>query len=416
MSFIAWMKKPTNLLFFVSFCLLLYAVGYKSGQYSTKQTIQGTNKSYIVTKQEEGNTYNIDFSLFWDTWKELENQFVDKDKLDPKEMYYGAIKGMVASLGDPYTFFLTPKENQSSKDDLGGKFEGIGAELGLENNQIIITSPLQDSPAEKAGIKPRDQILKVDGDSTAGWTLSQAVQKIRGEKGTKVTLTILRGNDQKDITIVRNTITVASVETSYAKSTAIIHLNRFGDTTNNEWDKAIDEISLKIQNGTVKDVLLDVRNNPGGFLDGAVYIASEFLPKGKLVVRQEYKSGKYEDYSVERAGRLLAIPTAVLVNGGSASASEIVAGALRDHGRAKVIGEKSFGKGSIQVALDLKDGAGVHVTIAKWKLPKGDWIHQKGIEPQVKIPQTELANGDTITDETDSQLQKAIEYIEKNSK
>src|SRR3989339_1060034 len=398
--------KLVNFIFVTAFIVIIFGGGYRLGQYQTlsKFSSQTTsnNKAVPVT----------DFSLFWNVWSILDEKFVDKKKLDSKKMFYGAIKGMVAALEDPYTFFLTPSENKQSKDDLGGKFEGIGAQLGLKNNRITIIAPLKKSPAETAGVKHGDYINKVDNIATANWTLTQAVSKIRGPKNTKVKLTLERNNKEIEITIVRQQIIVSSVELYFEKNIAILKVNQFGDNTNDEWVKVVNEISNKWLGKQVKGMILDLRDNPGGYFEGSVYLASEFLPLGKLVVKQEATLYGDKEYRVSRIGILKEIPLVVLINKGSASASEILAGALRDYNRAQLVGEKSFGKGSVQEALDLKEGAGLHVTVAKWVLPNGDWINSKGIEPKIKVI-NEIKDGNTITKDTDKQLEKAIELLAK---
>jgi len=407
-------KKITNFILVLSLTVLLFGTGYKLGEY---KTIKGIEKEDLKIT----NVKNIDFSLFWDTWNKVEEKFVDKKKLDAKKMFYGAIKGMVASLGDPYTFFMSPDENKQSKDDLKGKFEGIGAQLGLKDNRITVIAPLKNSPAEKAGIKPGDFIIKVNGESTNGWTLSQAVSKIRGDKGTRVKLTFERNGKEYEKEIIRDQINVSSVELNYEKiysckndcqKVAYLKLNQFGDDTAGQWDKAVEEIADKWQKKEIKGMVLDLRDNPGGYLDGAVYLASEFLPEGKLVVKQESTTTESKDYLSFNSGKLQEIPLAIIINKGSASASEILAGALRDYKKATLIGEKSFGKGSVQEAIDLKDGAGLHITVAKWILPNGDWINSKGIEPQVKI-ENQIKEGNTLTRELDLQLEKAVELLVK---
>lgn len=397
-------NKLTNFLLALSFIVLIFGSGYKLGEYKNSfNSLQPTN----FNQQR-----NINFDLFWETWNKLQERYVDPKKIDSKKMYLGAIKGMVASIEDPYTFFLTPEENKQTKDDLGGKFEGIGAQLGLKDNRIIIIAPLKKSPAETAGVKPGDYINKVDDVSTANWTLSQAVSKIRGPKNTKVKLTLERNNKEIEISIVRQQIIVSSVELDFEKDIAILKVNQFGDNTNDEWDKTVEEISTKWSNKQIKGVILDLRDNPGGYLESSVYLASEFLPLGKLVVKQEATLYGNKEYRVSRTGLLKEIPLVVLINQGSASASEILAGALRDYNRAQLVGEKSFGKGSVQEALDLKEGAGLHVTVAKWVLPNGDWINSKGIEPKIKVT-NETKEGNTITKETDKQLEKAFELLNK---
>ncbi|MGB9883074.1 MAG: S41 family peptidase [Microgenomates group bacterium] len=393
--------KIINWLFILGFIVVIFGSGYKLGQY------QATKLQDFSNFQSTAN-----FNLFWKVWNILEKKYVEKKKIDPKKMYYGAIKGMVASLDDPYTFFLNPDENKQSKDDLQGKFEGIGAQLGLKNNRIIVIAPLKDSPAQKAGIKAGDFINAVNDQKTAGWSLTQAVSKIRGPKGTKVKLTLERNNKEFTVEIIRDQINVSSIELSYEKELAILKINQFGENTNNEWDNAVREINNKWQAKKIKGMILDLRDNPGGYLESSVYIASEFLPPGKLVVKQESTVNGSIDYQVKRNGKLLDIPLVVLINKGSASASEILAGALRDNKRAKLIGEKSFGKGSVQEAIDLDQGAGLHVTVAKWILPNGDWINSKGIEPDIKI-ENKITEGNTLTREQDQQLDKAIEILLK---
>lgn len=411
-------KKITNILLFLSIAILLFGSGFKLGEYKTSLTgYDGVNKrgfsdSIILNSTKK----NLDFNLFWEAWDELEKKFIDKNKIDQKKMYYGAIKGMVSALEDPYTFFLTPEENKEAKDDLAGKFEGIGAQLGLKDNRIIIVAPLKNSPAQSAGVKAGDLINKVNDQSTAGWTLPQAVSKIRGPQGTKVKLRLERDSKEFEVTITRDQIKVESVELNYEKmknqTVAHLKLNQFGDNTNDEWDREVDDVVSKWQRGEIKGLVVDVRDNPGGYLDSSVYLASEFLPQGSLVVKQSSTTQDSKSYNVERQGRLLDVPLVIVINKGSASASEILAGALRDYKRAKLVGEKSFGKGSVQEASNLKDGAGIHITVAKWILPKGDWINSKGIEPDIKI-ENKTKEGNSLNRESDLQLEKAIEQLVK---
>jgi len=413
-------RKITNFLFVTSLFIFIFASGYKLGEYQTNQNkIKAYNYNITNTLNDKEKTKlkNIDFSLFWDVWEKVEKKYVDKKKLDPQKMFYGAIKGMVASLEDPYTFFLTPDENKQSKNDLGGKFEGIGAQLGLKDNKIIIVAPLKKSPAEKAGVRAGDIINKVNDEQTKGWTLTQAVNKIRGPKGSKVKLTLERENKEFVVEIIRDQINVSSIDLTYEtknnQKIVILKLNQFGENTNEEWAKAATEIKNLWDKKQVKGMVLDLRDNPGGYLDASVYLASEFLPFGKVVVKQESSTGENKVYYVLRNGQLKNIPLVILINKGSASASEILSGSLRDHKRAKLIGEKTFGKGSVQEAIDVGNGAGLHVTIAKWVLPNGDWINSKGIEPDVKV-ELKLKEGNTLTRQDDNQLDTALEVLIKN--
>jgi len=417
--------RLTNILLGLSLVIFLFGTGYKIGEYRANQTkIELPNYNIVnapTNISDSKNTKNIDFSLFWQAWERVEQKFVDKKKLEPQKMFYGAIKGMVASLEDPYTFFLTPDENKQSKDDLGGKFEGIGAQLGLKDNRVVVIAPLKDSPAEKVGVMAGDFINQVDGNLTKNMTLNQTVSKIRGEKGTKVKLIIERAGKEMEKTIIRDVIKITSVELSKEKLTecqnncvevAYLKLNQFGENTNDEWDVAVELIAKQWKNKEINGMVLDLRNNPGGYLESSVHLAGEFLPFGTVVVKQESTMSENRTYKVLRAARLPDVPVIVLINRGSASASEILSGALRDHKRAKLVGEKSFGKGSVQEALDLDKGAGLHVTVAKWILPNGDWIMGKGIEPDIKI-ENKITEGNTLTKQNDSQLQKAIELLVK---
>lgn len=327
---------------------------------------------------------SADFNLFWEVWSHLEDKFVDHDKINRDQMVYGAIAGLARSLKDPYTEFLPPAESKQFQEDIRGAFGGIGAEIGIRKNIVTVIAPLKGNPAEKAGIKAGDKILKVDDTSTIDLGLDEAVRLIRGEPGTAVRLTILRdGMDRaREYTITRDIIKVQIVSTeARADGIFVIKLNHFTENAAFEFRKAVQEFF----NTRSKKLIVDVRNNPGGFLTVAVDIASWWVPPGETVARERFADGTEEIYRSSGYGVLGAIPTVILINEGSASASEIVAGALRDHRGITLVGAKSFGKGSVQEVVQLPKHASLKVTIAKWLTPKGTEIDGKGLEPDVKV-------------------------------
>lgn len=410
--------------------LIVFFVGYFVG--ISKITLDWKNYKpniTVVNKEPPSSASLVDFSLFWNVWDKLSSNYYDQKVVDPQKMLYGAISGMVASLGDPYTMFLPPEQQTSFQQQLAGQFSGIGAELGLQDNKIIIIAPLDGSPAEKAGIKAGDMIVSVDGKSTDGWNLNQAVEKIRGQKGTQVTLGIIHKDAKSptDITITRDVITVKSVvgwvkkvkdiegvnlQNSPLAETSVMYLrlSQFGDNTDTDWQNLVKSLLPKMQRDNVKGIILDLRNNPGGYLNDATFIAGEFLPIGTPVVMEEQASGDRTTLSVTRKGDLVNnIPVVVLINKGSASAAEIVSGALRDNHRAKLVGDTSFGKGTVQEALDLGGGAGLHVTIAKWLTPNGTWVGKGvngiGLTPDVQVSLDEKDPAH------DTQLEKAIQTV-----
>ncbi|MBI4038649.1 S41 family peptidase [Candidatus Daviesbacteria bacterium] len=390
--------------------ILSFLLGWQVGHRDVKVKWANFKPTVSVVQKDVPQQINVDFKLFWDTWDLLSQKYIDKKALDGQKMFYGAISGMVSALGDPYTTFLPPEAQKSTKEDLGGSFEGVGIELGFnKDKRLAVISPLSGTPAEKSGIKPQDLIVKIDDKDTTGLSLPEAVKLIRGPKGTKITLSIFREGDSepKDYNLTRETVIVKSVELSMKKTqsnkkVAVIKLSRFGERTKDEWNQTV--FSLLSQNAQA--VILDMRNNPGGFLEGAVFIGSEFLNGGDVVL-QENNQGVRTNFRVDRSGKLTDIPLAVLINKGSASASEIVAGAIQDRKRGQLVGEKSFGKGTIQEAEDLENGTGIHITVAKWLTPNGRWVNETGgLDPDVKIK-------DDKDDETaDPQMDKALELLE----
>ena len=345
---------------------------------------------------------DIDFNLFWQVWDKIQKDYAYQP-VDEIKMFYGAIEGLAASLGDPYSVFFVPQVAEEFQKDLAGEFDGIGAEIGIKDGAVVIVAPLLDSPAEKAGLKAGDKILAIDGKDTGGMALDAAVKLIRGKQGTKVKLTIARDGaaTAKNYEIVRDKIVVKSVQWRMEGDIAYIRVLQFGTETSRDFDSVIGKVVLKNPRG----IILDLRNNPGGYLDAAIKMAGEWIPDD-TVVFERFK-GKDEGFKAGGKGRLKDFKTVVLIDKGSASASEIVSGALKDYNKATIVGEKSYGKGSVQDYSEFSDGSALKLTIALWLTPNGTSINGQGIEPNVAVPLTEQ----DIKDGKDLQLEKAKELL-----
>lgn len=353
----------------------------------------------------------LNFSLFWDAYNKLQQKFIDPTKMDNQKVLYGAIEGMTKSLGDPYTDFFDPNQAKMFQQDLQGSFEGIGVEVGMKKDQLTVIAPLQNTPGERAGLKSGDIVVKIDGKDTSSMAADDAVNLIRGPKGTSVTLTIFREgwSSTKDIKITRDTINVPSMKwTLKDNNIAYIQLFQFNQNLGTDFKKAAQEILAS----PAKKIILDLRNNPGGYLDVCQDIAGWFLQKDQTVTIEDFGDGKTKQYYKSQGnGALADYPTVILINQGSASASEILAGALRDNRNIQLIGNKSFGKGSVQEVDDLRGGSFLKVTIAKWLTPKGNSISEVGLDPDIKIDITDQ----DVQNKRDPQLDKALEII-KNLK
>lgn len=390
------------------FLILLIGIGggFYFGQKGNVQIIDSGGK--IIIGKETGQPKNVDFSVFWDTWKIIEEKYVDRPA-DYNEMVYGAISGLVKSLDDPYSVFMDPEESKEFMEDMEGTFEGIGAEIGIRKNILTIIAPLEGMPAEKAGLKSGDKIIKIDGETTIDITLTEAVRKIRGEKGTEVALTIMRENleESKEIKITRGLIDVKSVEWEMKKAgetdLAYLKIRRFSEDTYQELNKAAGEIL----SSSAKGIVLDLRNNPGGYLNVAVEVTSIFIDGKETVVIEDFGNGKKKEYKSSGRAKLAHLPVAVLINQGSASASEILAGALRDIKKVKLVGEKSFGKGSVQELERLKDRSSVRLTVAKWLIPSGHCINEEGLKPDIEVEMTD----EDIDNGIDKQLEEAMKIL-----
>jgi len=402
------MKKFSTPLIII-FLIVVFGFGFFIGQNSQPsiEKVQG------LGNKELGQDTNIDFSLFWDAWHIIEKRYVDRSDLDRQKMVYGAIGGLVGSLDDPYTVFMEPKESKRFLDDISGSFEGIGAEIGIRKGITTVISPLEGNPAQKAGLKAGDKILEVDATSTIDLTLNKVVELIRGEKGTEVVLLIARDewDKAKEIGIVRDTIQIPIIKWEMKDDNiAYIQLYHFTENSAFQFRKKAEE-AMK---AGAESIILDVRNNPGGYLETAVDIVSWFLPKGELVVIEDFgedNGEKNNEFRSKGYKALENVPVVVLINEGSASASEILAGALRDIREIKIVGKKSFGKGSIQQLEKLRQGS-IKITIAKWLTPSGISISDEGIVPDFEVEITE----EDIEEMRDPQLDKAIEILNKKLK
>jgi len=403
-------KKGLVFFSIIAIVFASYTVGFSRGKNTSPAVTKDTTIGHAVLENKSTDN-SVDFALFWKVWDIVKQKHINNKELDAQKMVYGAISGMLKATDDPYTSFFDPEENKAFSQDLGGSFDGIGAELGIKDNLLTVIAPLDESPAQKAGLTAGDKIIKIGDKVIADMTIDEAVALIRGKKGTEVKLTVLPNgeNDTKEISIIRDTIEVKSVKLDFKENNiAHIEITKFGENTDKEFNDAVKTILAKNTRG----IVLDLRNNPGGLLDRAVTIASRMIPKGKVVVSEEDSAGKRDDFFTEGGDSLSSIPMVVLINEGSASASEILAGALKDDQGITLIGEKSFGKGTVQELVDLPQGSSVKVTVAKWLTPNGDYIMEKGINPDIEVKMT----ADDYKNEKDPQLDKALEVIQEKLK
>lgn len=396
-------RRVVNIGSIIILVVFSYGLGWAVGH----GNLQIEKGRYIpVINKESKGTSDINFGMFWKAWDFVDNEFAG-GKVDHLKMLYGAISGMLNSLEDPYTAFMTPEEAKKFDEELSGSISGIGAEVGIKENKLQIIAPIKDSPAEKAGLKAGDLILKINDEETVNMSLEEAVSKIRGEKGTIVNLTISRASftEPREFKIERAIIEIKSVTWEMKDSgIAYVQISRFSSDTSSRLREAASEI---LASGT-KGVILDLRNNPGGYLDSAIDVASEFLDRGTVVIEKR-KNGEETKWDVEDKGKLTDknIHIVVLVNKGSASASEIVAGAIQDAKRGILIGETTFGKGLVQEIKDLGGGASMRITIATWYTPNGRSINEQGLSPDTEIKLTD----EDFNAGRDPQFDKALQYL-----
>lgn len=346
-------------------------------------------------------------SLTRQVWSIINNEFVDKSKLDDKELFYSALRGLVGGLGDPYTDFFDPETTKDFNEQIAGQFAGIGAELSVKEGGIMtVVAPLPETPAEKAGILSGDKIFSVDGKEVTGMPLEKVVRMIRGTAGTTVTLVIVRGDEEpKDFVITRDIIEIKSVKYEFrADGLAYLQISGFNADTSELVSKFEKELKTRKPRG----IILDLRNDPGGLLETALDIGSKWVEKDTLLI-EKFGDGREIKYTAGNKAVFKGYPTVVLINQGSASASEIVAGALQDYKLGTLVGKKSFGKGSVQMLKSLSDGSSVKVTVAKWLTPNGRSINEEGIQPDVEVDITK----EDVQNKKDPQLEKAIELLNK---
>ena len=391
------------------------ALGFAGGVLFVQSRETSTVSLKQIINPDRGKPQDVDFSLFWKVYNDLTAKYVDKGKIDSQKILYGAISGLVNSVGDPYTVFFEPVTSKQFQEVITGSFGGVGIEIGKKNNILTVIAPIKNTPAFKAGIKAGDKILKIDGKSTANLAIEEAVNLVRGKKGTKVVLTIQNGAS-RDVELIRTDIKIPTIEWKLieqdGKKIAYMQIYSFNQTVDSEFKKASEEILKSNANG----LIIDLRNNPGGLLDSAINLAGWFLDKNQVVVSEVFSNGSRNEFKSDGNSSLKHYPTAILMNGGSASASEILAGALHDNRSIKIVGEKSFGKGSVQELQNYADGSSLKVTIAKWLTPNGISISEKGIEADVKVKfkEEDLKIEGKIeigTPGKDAQLDKAIEIV-----
>ncbi len=388
------------------FSITIFSFGYFLGGKGV--FIGATSISDVTIDRVVPQNKNVEFDLFWKVWDALEKDYFDKTKLNAQKMVYGAISGMVAAVGDPYTSFLPPDQNKIVEEDLSGSFSGVGIQIGFRGTQLAVVAPLPGSPAEKSGIRAGDFIIGIKDESksidtsTAGMSLSDAVSLIRGEKGSVVTLALTREESDEPliVDITREEIEVPSVTVDFVGEggdIAHIKLMKFSSETKAEWDKAVSTILTK----NVKGIVIDLRNNPGGYLQAAVDVAGDYLPNGSVVVIEEFSNGEKNSFKTDRIPRLANYNTMLLVNKGSASASEILSGALREKKGIELVGETTFGKGTIQEPRQINGGSSLHITTARWLTPNENWVNEKGLEPDHEVL-------DNIKTTEDEQLQEIL--------
>jgi len=408
MNIINKIKRNRKQILYIIISLILLGIVFSLGIYLGYSHTPEIDKVTTVTNKNSNFETTADFAPFWKAWNILKEKSIYNDKVTDQDRVWGAIKGLAGATGDPYTTFFNPEDNKMFKDEIKGSFSGIGAEIGMKDKILTVVSPLKDSPAFKAGLKSGDKILKINKVSTTDMSVDEAINLIRGEKGTPVVLNIFRTgeNETRDISIVRDTIDVPTIETETKDGGIfVIKFYTFSENSDTLFAKALQEF---VKSGDHK-LIIDLRGNPGGYLEAAVNIGSWFIDEGKVIVSEDFGSTRKPTIYRSHGPKLFTdkLDLVVLVDGGSASASEILAGALKEHGIATLVGDKTFGKGSVQELVDITPETSLKVTVARWLTPNGISISQEGLEPNVKVPFT-LKDFEA---KRDPQMDKAVEIL-----
>jgi len=397
-------SKTKHITITILFIFLFFAFGIYVGGSNYKEV----DKILKVSGKEPEIETNSDFSPFWKVWNTIDEKYPSAKNVSDQERIYGAISGLMSSLNDPYSVYFNPEETKSFEEEISGNFEGIGMEVGMKDKILTVIAPLKNTPAYRANIKSGDKILKIDDKITSGLGVEEAVKLIRGPKGTTVTLTISREglSQPKEIKIIRDVINIPTLDTEMRQDGIfVVKLYSFSANSSNLFRNAMKEF---VNSGSNK-LILDLRGNPGGYLEASVDMASWFLKGGKIIVKEDYGDNRSPEIFRSKGYDIFneKLNFVILIDGGSASASEILAGAMQDHGRAKLVGDKSFGKGSVQEVIDVTPDTVLKITVAKWLTPNGNSISDTGLTPDYLVEMTEK----DIENKTDSQMNKAIELL-----
>lgn len=391
-------SKKNKAIFVATIVTLSFLGGFFIGQ--------GSQQSPTAKISNIFGSSDVDFSMIEEVWGIINESYVDADNIDKDRVIFGAIRGMLNELDDPHTVFFTPEETESFLSGVRGRFEGVGIEISLRDDVLTVISPLRETPAERAGIRAGDRIIKIDGESTDSITIEEAVTKIRGPQGTEVILTVYRPSSERelDIPVVRDTIKVPSVEWELLDDNiAYIEITHFSEIT----AKDFNELAQEVLESDADSIILDLRNNAGGFLDVSLEVAGWFFEEGTLLLKEELGDGKGRTHLSRGPGSLKDFPLVVLQNEGSASAAEILSGALRDNRGIEVVGAQSFGKGSVQAFEEFPNGTSLKITVARWITPSGQYINDTGIDPTIPVEFTE----EDFENERDPQKDRAVEVL-----